>query len=635
MSSTRLPPDPYKILGVDSTAELPQIRSAHRKLVLQCHPDKVQDPLLKAQKVDEFQKVQQAYEILSDEKRRTEYDNTVRLHKLREEVSRAREVSREDHDFDVKHAEPKMSSSYPKTSKPPRETPVYSKPPPRSYEDLYEEPQRPGPRRTRTTARDSDRDERDRRRQQAEDEEKERLRQKMEKEAKRSSHDRRDRRRDEKPHPRTGPAYVEEESEEEEYRRMRADKKASSRKAEEAARAEATRATAAALEAAAAREREREQREREQREREQRERERERAAIPKLPPTMNDKWTDKFDNAARYVQASKRQGEPKPDLPFAPVPPMQRAATFAAPPTTPYGLRYETVRATPVYAAESDDETPRRSSAPRPSRRPTTETPTRSKESKSSRRPGREPHIVEPPSPPPVKPSLQKQYSEPPFIGPSRREPSRSKTEYTREKPIPIPKLDRAQTFTHGYANGRERSRTYTKSGSESESESDSESPSPTFAQPGRSTHYVVNGGKTELKGSTYRAEPRSEPRDDIYGKRNRSPSPSRRSRPPLARSGGSSQRQARSQSRGFYPTSAPEAPEPIVLTAQPKPSREAPRNASRGVPYHVTYANPITPEKVVYSSGTQYSTERRAPEPGNRDYSNYTPHRSRPEVYA
>ncbi|PQE18186.1 hypothetical protein CJF30_00009341 [Rutstroemia sp. NJR-2017a BBW] len=169
---------------------------------------------------------------------------------------------------------------------------------------------------------------------------------------------------------------------------------------------------------------------------------------------------------------------------------------------------------------------------------------------------------------------------------------------------------------------------------SESESASDSESPSPAFAQPGRSTHYVVNGGKTELKGSTYRSEPRSDPRDDIYAKRNRSPSPSRRSRPPLARNGGSSQRQARSQSRGYYPTSAPEPPEPIVLTAQPKPSREAPRNASRGVPYNVTYANAITPEKVVYSSNTPYSTERRAPESGQRDYPNYIPHRSRPEVY-
>jgi len=599
---------------------------------------------LKAQKVDEFQKVQQAYEILSDERRRMEYDNTVKLHKLREEVSRAREGSREGYDFDVKHAEPKMSSSYPKTTKPPRETPVYSKPPPRSYEDLYEEPrdpQRPAFRRAQTTARDSDRAERDRRRQQAEDEEKDRLRQKMEKESKRSSHDRkktrekegRDRRRDEKVHSRTAPAYVEEDSEEEEYRRMRADKKASSRKAEETVRAEAMRAeairAAAALEAQRERERERE--------REQREREREHAAVPKLPPTMNDKWTDKFDNAARYVQASKRQGEPKPDLPFVPAPPMQRAATFAAPPNTPYNIRYETVRPTPVY--ESDDETPRRSSAPRPSRRPTTETPTRSKDTpKSSRRPGREPFIVEPPSPPPVKPSLQKQYSEPqPFVGSGRREPSRSKTEYPREKPIPIPKLDRAQTFTHGYTkDGRERSRSYPMDPeSESESASDSESPSPAFAQPGRSTHYVVNGGKTELKGSTYRSEPRSDPRDDIYGKRNRSPSPSRRSRPPLARNGGSTQRQARSQSRGYYPTSAPEAPEPIVLTAQPKPSREAPRNATRGGPYNVTYANAITPEKVVYSSGTQYSTERRAPESGQRDYPNYIPHRSRPEVYA
>ena len=44
------PPDPYKVLGVSKDAQTPEIRSAHRKLVLKCHPDKVQDPTLKAKK---------------------------------------------------------------------------------------------------------------------------------------------------------------------------------------------------------------------------------------------------------------------------------------------------------------------------------------------------------------------------------------------------------------------------------------------------------------------------------------------------------------------------------------------------------------------------------------------------------
>ncbi|RDA85254.1 hypothetical protein CP532_2340 [Ophiocordyceps camponoti-leonardi (nom. inval.)] len=77
-----LPPDPYKILGVATDAQIPEIRSAHRKLVLKCHPDKVQDPTLKAEKQDEFQQVQQAYELLSDENKRRKYDDQVKLAEL-------------------------------------------------------------------------------------------------------------------------------------------------------------------------------------------------------------------------------------------------------------------------------------------------------------------------------------------------------------------------------------------------------------------------------------------------------------------------------------------------------------------------------------------------------------------------
>ena len=80
--------DPYKTLGVGKDADLTAIKAAYRKLVLKCHPDKVQDPTLKAAKQNEFQRVQQAYEILGDEKRRKEYDEDAKLKKLREEVSR-------------------------------------------------------------------------------------------------------------------------------------------------------------------------------------------------------------------------------------------------------------------------------------------------------------------------------------------------------------------------------------------------------------------------------------------------------------------------------------------------------------------------------------------------------------------
>lgn len=78
-----LPPDPYKMLGVVKDAKLPDIRTAYKKRVLQCHPDKVQDPALKAEKQDEFQRVQQAYELLTDEKERMRYDDMVMLNELR------------------------------------------------------------------------------------------------------------------------------------------------------------------------------------------------------------------------------------------------------------------------------------------------------------------------------------------------------------------------------------------------------------------------------------------------------------------------------------------------------------------------------------------------------------------------
>lgn len=78
-------PNPYKTLNVPKDATLATIRSAHRKLVLLCHPDKVQDETAKKIKGEQFHLVQQAYEILSDETRRRRYDARVKLAELREE----------------------------------------------------------------------------------------------------------------------------------------------------------------------------------------------------------------------------------------------------------------------------------------------------------------------------------------------------------------------------------------------------------------------------------------------------------------------------------------------------------------------------------------------------------------------
>ncbi|KAL9576370.1 MAG: hypothetical protein Q9212_007157 [Teloschistes hypoglaucus] len=90
-----LPPDPYKALDVSKDASLATIRTAHRKLVLKTHPDKVQgDEELKKTRAGEFHQIQQAYEILSDDNRRKAYDDQVKLATLRAEMMAERGGSR-------------------------------------------------------------------------------------------------------------------------------------------------------------------------------------------------------------------------------------------------------------------------------------------------------------------------------------------------------------------------------------------------------------------------------------------------------------------------------------------------------------------------------------------------------------
>ncbi|KKK16012.1 hypothetical protein AOCH_006167 [Aspergillus ochraceoroseus] len=79
--------NPYDILGVAKDATVAEIKSAHRKLVLKCHPDKIKDESLRSQAQDQFQKVQQAYELLSDETSRIKYDQKVRLAELKHEMT--------------------------------------------------------------------------------------------------------------------------------------------------------------------------------------------------------------------------------------------------------------------------------------------------------------------------------------------------------------------------------------------------------------------------------------------------------------------------------------------------------------------------------------------------------------------
>jgi len=57
----------YEILGVDKKASMDEIKKAYRKKAIRMHPDKGGDQ-------EEFQKLQQAYDVLFDKDKREVYD---------------------------------------------------------------------------------------------------------------------------------------------------------------------------------------------------------------------------------------------------------------------------------------------------------------------------------------------------------------------------------------------------------------------------------------------------------------------------------------------------------------------------------------------------------------------------------
>jgi len=63
--------DLYKVLGVDEKASPEQIKKAFRRLARRLHPDKTKGD---KRAEERFKEVNEAYEILGDEKKRTQYD---------------------------------------------------------------------------------------------------------------------------------------------------------------------------------------------------------------------------------------------------------------------------------------------------------------------------------------------------------------------------------------------------------------------------------------------------------------------------------------------------------------------------------------------------------------------------------
>ncbi|KAF3905658.1 hypothetical protein ABW21_db0206752 [Orbilia brochopaga] len=86
-------PDWYGVLELSKEASASAIRTAYKRLAFQYHPDKTLDPKLKPEMTKRFTQIQEAYEVLSDSRKKREYDEDLALEtKIYEEYRRAQEM---------------------------------------------------------------------------------------------------------------------------------------------------------------------------------------------------------------------------------------------------------------------------------------------------------------------------------------------------------------------------------------------------------------------------------------------------------------------------------------------------------------------------------------------------------------
>ncbi len=77
--------DYYQVLGVDKKASADEIKKAYRKLAVKWHPDK--NPNNKAASEEKFKKISEAYAVLSDAKKREQYDQFGSTDQFRQQYS--------------------------------------------------------------------------------------------------------------------------------------------------------------------------------------------------------------------------------------------------------------------------------------------------------------------------------------------------------------------------------------------------------------------------------------------------------------------------------------------------------------------------------------------------------------------